>query len=83
MKIRDGHGRFFDKKTEYEITSDALEIIADDGRPLFRIQLEDNGEIEIGAIWVCKHGENLLCDRIEIHPRACNRVVIRRPIDIY
>lgn len=82
MKIRDGHATLNGDKTEHEMPSGEVEIIADDGRTLLCIRLEKDGTLDVSAGVFCKHGGNLLDDRLEIRPRACNRVTIRRSIYI-
>jgi hypothetical protein len=78
MRIRDGFATINGIKTEYEMPSGSLEIIADDGKTLFGISLEE-GKIRIDSGNFCKHEGIVLDDRIEIHPIASNVVLASRP----
>jgi len=79
MKIRDGHARLNGDKTEYEMPSGSLDIIADDGRTLFGISLEKDGSIRVDSGSHCKHGGIGFEDTIQIIPRATNVVTVSRP----
>jgi len=80
MKIRDGNAVINGDKTEHELPSGGLEIIADDGRStLFSVNLRKDGTLRIDAGTYCKHGGKILEDRILIKPEASNVVSIIRP----
>jgi len=77
MKIRDGYARINGDDTEYDLPSDSLEIIADDGRVLFDINmLKDAIGIDLRSGDVCKHKGEMLDDRFSIQPVASNMIRI-------
>ncbi len=80
MKIRDSHASINNDKTEYEMPSGGLDIIADDGRTLFSIRQQADGSIEVHSGSFAKHNGKLLHDRLEIRPRSANNVIIFRPL---
>lgn len=73
MKIRDLHATLNGNKEITELPSGGLEIIADDGRPLFSIRLQDN-VLYVSSGMVCKHNGVMLDDSFVISPRAANCV---------
>jgi len=79
MKVRDGHATINGDKTEYSIPSGTVEIIADDGRTLFSVHMQKDGAMAVRAGSVCKHGDKLLDDRLDIRPIASNAIEITRP----
>ena len=80
MKIRDGHATLNGDKTEHEMPSGSVEIIADDGRTLLCVTAQKDGSLRIHAGMVCNHGGKLLDDRLDIRPIASNAIEITRPI---
>lgn len=80
MKIRDGFATINGDSTVHEFLSDCIEIIADDGRELLSIKLEESGAIYVSCNIVCKHNGVLLDSRPLIKPQAANCFyVIREP----
>ena len=77
MKIRDAHAVINGDKTEFELPSGGLDVIADDGRPLFHVSLSGSG-IEISANGFCKHKNLVLGTRLSVKPGASNAVYIER-----
>jgi hypothetical protein len=79
MKVRDGFSRLNGDETRYDISSDVIEIIADDGRELFSIVLEKDGSIRVGISEFCKHnGVMLDSSGISITPIASNCFNVKR-----
>ncbi len=76
MKIRDSHATINGDKTEYEMPSGGLEIIASDGKTLFSINLNQDGSIRVDAGSYCRHNGAILEDRFRIAPVAANVVAI-------
>lgn len=79
MKIRDSHATLSNDEREYEMTSGGLEIISDDGRTLFCIELQKDGSLRVDSGSFCKHNGRLLEDRIQVMPRAANVIEVSRP----
>lgn len=79
MRIRDSFATLNGDKTETEMPSGGLEIIADDGRTLFAIVLNKDGSLHISANDVCKHGGELLDNRPLIRLKASNCFEVLRP----
>jgi hypothetical protein len=79
MKVRDSYATLNGDKTETEMPSNGLEIIADDGRPLYCINLNKDGSLHVSVNMVCKHGGVLLDDRPMIALRAANCFDVVRP----
>lgn len=77
MKIRDSYAEINGEKETIEMPSGALDVIADDGRTLFCIKLED-GAIEVSTASFCKHEGRLYDTPISIKPRASNVVRVIR-----
>jgi hypothetical protein len=78
MRIRDGHATLNDDKSEHEMPSNSLDIIADDGRRLFGISLNKDGSIRVDFGHVCKHGGAVLGDFGCIIPIASNCFTVKR-----
>lgn len=55
-----------------------VEIMGDDGRPLFSISQNDDGSIEVRASGFTKHSGVMLSEALSIAPRVSNVVVISR-----
>ncbi len=72
MKIRDAHATNSGDKTEYDMPSNSLDIIADDGKRLFGVSLNNDGSIRVDFGHVCKHGGASLDDIGCIIPIASN-----------
>lgn len=77
MKIRDAHATINGDKTIFECPSGSLQIIADDGRTLFEIGLE-NGQLRVSAGNYCRHCGVLLSDGFVIAPCASNVFYVRK-----
>lgn len=78
MKIRDSHAKINGDKTEHDMPSGGVEIIAQDGRTLFCISLEKDGAIHVSASGHCKHNGIVLEDGITVRPKASNVVHVYR-----
>ena len=78
MRIRDGHATLNGDKTEHELPSNSLDIIADDGQRLFRVALNKDGSIRVDFGNVCKHGGTVLDDSGCIIPIASNCFTVKR-----
>lgn len=74
MKIIDK----YDKENCTEILSGCLDILSDDGRPLFTINELVDGSIEISTSTVCKYKGKLLDTKLVIIPKSANCVVATR-----
>lgn len=79
MKIRDSFATINGDSNIIEMPSNGLEIVADDGRTLFRINLNKDGSIDVDTGMLCKHSGKLLDTGMTIRPRATNIVKIERP----
>lgn len=80
MKLRDAFATIQGDKTEYEMPSNGVVIIADDGQELFSVMMQKDGSIRVSAASPCVHGGVLLDDRLDIRPVASNSINICRPI---
>lgn len=81
MKIKCSHsglGISDDKPEPIEFPSNAIDILADDGRPLFSIHQNQNGTIDISVGMHCKHLGVFLDNAILVRPVASNVVRIQR-----
>lgn len=81
MKIRDAHATHFGVDKVIKMPSGGIDIVADDGRPLFSISIDGN-ELHVDGGMVCKHEEVILDNRFIIKPVAANCVkVIKVPYE--
>jgi len=78
MKIRDAHAAVSGDKTEYDMPSNGLEIIADDGRTLFSVSLAKDGALRVKAGHICQHYGKFLDDTLKIKPIATNLIELHR-----
>ena len=78
MRIRDAHATISGDKTEREMPSNSLDIIADDGQRLFGITLNNDSSIRVDFGHVCKHGGAALDDIGCIIPIASNCFTVKR-----
>lgn len=79
MKVRDPHLKINGVDSQYDISSDVLDIIADDGRELFSIALGKDGSIRIDAPGCCKHNGVILDSAgLSIMPIASNCFHVKR-----
>jgi len=78
MKIRDAHSSITGKFETITMPSGGLEVIGDDGRTMYTIDLKE-GVLRISAGMLCKINGVVLDDSLVIIPHACNVVVISRP----
>jgi hypothetical protein len=79
MRVRDSFATLNGDKTETVMPSGGLEIIADDGRTLYSINLNKDGSLRVSVDMVCKHGDVVLDDRPLISPWAANCFNVIRP----
>lgn len=77
MIVRDGFAVINGDKTTYTMPSGELEIVADDGRPLFCLRVFGS-ILEVSGGYTCKHEGVMLDDKIVVVPVASNRVDIVR-----
>jgi hypothetical protein len=78
MKIRDSYATLNGDKTEHVLPSESLEIIADDGRKLYGIELKSDGSIVIDGGHTCRHARKVFDDSLEVVPLNANRILVRR-----
>lgn len=79
IKARDSYATINGDNTTHDYLN-GIEIIADDGRPLFSISLLEDGSIEVSTNMVVKHNGVMLEDDMHIVPKSVCRVVIKREI---
>ncbi len=71
----------FDKYEEIVvIPHNSIDILSDDGRPLFTIQLKEGGKLQIDSGMTCKHEDVVLDTGISITPVACNVIEVARKV---
>ena len=82
LVIRDRKEKFRnpDKDCRIFMEDDTVEIVAEDERPLYTIQLKKDGSIEVSAIMVCKHNDEMLDTKITIEPKSSNSINIKRSL---
>ena len=69
----------YDKEAETMTADLAIDIMADDGRPLFTIKQLECGGIEVATPGsVARHAGVMLDSGLSVIPRASNVVVIKR-----
>lgn len=78
MRIRDANATLNGDKTEFNLKSGALEIIAKDGRKLFGIELMKDGSIKVDAGHICAHAGKVFEDSLLVRPIASSRIQISR-----
>lgn len=78
MKIRDRNATLYGDETCYVMPSGGLEVVGEDGRTLFSIELED-GILKVQTGTACKHGGKVLDNRLVVIPHSANYVSIARP----
>jgi len=78
MRIRDGHAAMNGDKTKYDMPSNGLEIIADDGRTLFGVWLAKDGSLRVTAGHHCRHAGKVFHDTFKIKPIATNLIELHR-----
>jgi hypothetical protein len=79
MRVRDSYATLNGDKTETVMPSGGLEIIADDGRALYDIRLNNDGSLHVSVCMVCKHGGVVLDDKPLISLQAANCFNVIRP----
>ena len=62
------------------IESNSLDILAEDGRPLFSITLNKDGGIDVHTYMVCKHNDIMLDTGLQLLPKSTNTVTINRKL---
>ncbi len=78
MRIRDAHATLNGDKTEYDMPSGGLEIIADDGRALFSVSLAKDGVLRVKPGYHCRHDGKVFDDTFKIKPIATNLIELHR-----
>ena len=78
MRIRDAHAMKIGDKTEYDMPSNGLEIIADDGQPLFVVWLAKDGGLRVKPGHHCRHDGKVFDDTFKIKPIATNLIELHR-----
>lgn len=73
MRIRDLHAQLDGDDTVIVLPSGGLEIVADDGRALFIINLDDN-VLSISGGSFCKHKDKRLENHFFVKPVASNKI---------
>jgi hypothetical protein len=63
---------------EINIETGSIDIIAEDGRDLFSIKLNDDGAIEISTSAVCKFNGVMLDTAVSIIPKHSNLIIVER-----
>lgn len=76
IKIRDSMARINGDKSFIELNG--IEIIADDGRELFSIEMDKSGWVDIHCSGFCKHNGKVYDDKVLVSPRASNWIEIKR-----
>jgi len=79
MKIRDAYSSINGEFGTVTMPSGGIEVISDDGRTMYTIDLKD-GILRIAAGELCKIDGLLLDTSLVITPHSCNVVMISRPI---
>ena len=59
---------------------DELQIVAEDGRSLYYISMNKNGELEISTGMSAKHLGTVRDVNLVVLPKASNHIVLDRPI---
>lgn len=75
MKIRQ---TYLDESGVIDIDHEAIDILADDGRVLFTVDLDESGFIEIHTGSTVKHNDKLLDKTIKVYPRSSNVIRVER-----
>lgn len=78
MMCRDQHATINGKPEEITVFPNGIEILAEDGKALFDIDLLEDGSIEISGGNFCKFKGKLLDDNFKIQPLAYNRIKLVR-----
>lgn len=78
MKIRDRNASLNGDDSCYVMPSGGLEIVGDDGRALFSIEIKD-GVLNVQTGVACKHGGKVLDNRLVVIPHSANFLSIARP----
>jgi hypothetical protein len=79
MKIRNSYSRTSDKEP-FEVGSDSIDIIAEDGRPLFTIRLTEDGGLRIDSGMICRHKGVGYDDSLVITPVSSNVIQLNKPV---
>ena len=64
-------------KAEMCPTSEGIEIVAEDGGPLFHIGLK-GGVLEVSSGMICKHKGSMYSEILYVTPRASNLIYVGR-----
>lgn len=78
MRIRDSHATLNGDATEHTMPSGSLDIIAEDGRTLFNIELRNDGTLRVDAGHRCKHLGVVFDDIIQVTPISSNAIRVSR-----
>lgn len=79
MLIRDSMAQVNGDDTVTKIPSGGLEILGDNGRTLYSINLTEDGGLDISIGSICNYEGIMLDNVIYIEPRASNKVFLHRP----
>lgn len=74
MKIIDK----YDKEVCMEALSGCIDILSDDGKPLFTINELVDGSLEISTSTICRYRGKLLDSKLIVIPKSSNCVVAAR-----
>lgn len=77
MKVRDSHATINGDTAEFEMPSGGVDIIAEDGRTLFSLTLDDN-QLRVSVSGHCKQNGAVLEDTIFVVPKCSNVVHVGR-----
>ena len=75
MKIKETYG-----VQELDIEIGSVDIVADDGRTLFTIDVNCDGSIEVHASSTVKHNGVLLDTKIDVSAQGCNWFRLTRQV---
>lgn len=73
MKIKDAYN-----KKIIKLNTDEIDIIADDGKTLYSIQLKKDGSLNIGTVGFCKQDGKILDTTLNMMAKASNTIIIFR-----
>lgn len=74
MKIRPTYMQ----EGEFVAEHGPIEIVADDGRSLYTIDLKEDGSLDIHTSGFVKHNDKILDSGLYVKPHACNMIKVFR-----
>lgn len=74
MIIRDTYG----ERKLTSVQGDCIEIMAEDGRELFSVELKEDGSIYVRASSFCKFNGEVLDTSLIVKPVASNLISVKR-----